>query len=255
MATKVKPSRLNITWTPQAWNVPVYVDEDNFQWWAGGWWGSGDVVWPASSTDGHLAVFDGNTWKIIKDGGAVPTQVTVVDALDSTSTTSALSANQGRVLDGKIANLMAMGKFLSLWNCATWMPISFPLTTPYTYHTWDYFMVETLSSATPPVNYEPSGSSYSGTASTTVETDEVAKWDFYVYDGTVWLLATNHWKSVSFANLAGSPSDNTALANALAAKANDSDVVKLTGNQTVAWTKTFSTSPVVPSKSTDATNI
>ena len=36
--------------------------------------------------------------------------------------------------------------------------------------------------------------------------------------------------------------------------ANDSSVVKLTGNQTVAWTKTFSTSPVVPSKTTDATN-
>jgi hypothetical protein len=36
--------------------------------------------------------------------------------------------------------------------------------------------------------------------------------------------------------------------------ANDSDVVKTSWNQTVAWTKTFSTSPVVPSKTTDATN-
>lgn len=33
MATKVKPSRLQVTWTPQAWQVPVYVDEDCFQWW------------------------------------------------------------------------------------------------------------------------------------------------------------------------------------------------------------------------------
>lgn len=39
MATKVKPSRLQVTWTPQAWNVPVYVDEDCFCWWA--WWGWG----------------------------------------------------------------------------------------------------------------------------------------------------------------------------------------------------------------------
>lgn len=31
-------------------------------------------------------------------------------------------------------------------------------------------------------------------------------------------------------------------------------VVKTTGNQTIAWTKTFSTSPVVPSKTTDAAN-
>jgi hypothetical protein len=32
-----------------------------------------DVYWPASSTDWHLAVFDGATWKLIKDGWAVPT--------------------------------------------------------------------------------------------------------------------------------------------------------------------------------------
>lgn len=35
-------------------------------------------------------------------------------------------------------------------------------------------------------------------------------------------------------------------------KANNSDVVKLTGDQTIDWKKTFSTSPVVPSKSTEA---
>lgn len=34
--------------------------------------GSGDVVGPASAADGHLAVFDGTTGKLIKDGGAVP---------------------------------------------------------------------------------------------------------------------------------------------------------------------------------------
>lgn len=33
---------------------------------------SGDVVGPASATDGNLAVFDGATGKIIKDGGAIP---------------------------------------------------------------------------------------------------------------------------------------------------------------------------------------
>lgn len=33
MATKVKPSRINITWAAQVWQTPVYVDEDCFQWW------------------------------------------------------------------------------------------------------------------------------------------------------------------------------------------------------------------------------
>lgn len=34
-------------------------------------------------------------------------------------------------------------------------------------------MVEVISSAEPPVNYRPNGSSYAGTASSTAETDEV----------------------------------------------------------------------------------
>ena len=44
MATKVKPSRLQVTWTPQAWNVPVYVNDDCFQRWSGwwGWWGGAE---------------------------------------------------------------------------------------------------------------------------------------------------------------------------------------------------------------------
>lgn len=40
----------------------------------------------------------------------------------------------------------------------------------------------------------------------------------------------------------------------LALKANDADVVKLTGNQTINGTKTFVTAPVLPSKSTAAGN-
>jgi hypothetical protein len=34
--------------------------------------GTGDVVGPASAVDGHLAVFDGATGKLLRDGGAVP---------------------------------------------------------------------------------------------------------------------------------------------------------------------------------------
>lgn len=50
---------------------------------AGG--GSGDVVGPASSTDGHLAVFDGVDGKKIKDGGAIPTGASLtVEEADGT---------------------------------------------------------------------------------------------------------------------------------------------------------------------------
>lgn len=34
--------------------------------------GTGDVVGPGGATDGHLAVFDGTTGRLVKDGGAVP---------------------------------------------------------------------------------------------------------------------------------------------------------------------------------------
>lgn len=143
---------------------------------------------------------------------------TVINNLTSTSTTDALSANQWSVLKWMIDDLAGFGKFLSLWNATTWQPISFPLATPYTYSTWDYFVVEVVSSATPPVNYRPNGSSYTWTASSTAETDELEVWDVYVYDWTVWLLQSNHWKTVTFWNIAWQPTDNTNLASALAAK-------------------------------------
>lgn len=40
----------------------------------GSWWwgGTGDVVWPSSAVDWHLAVFDGTTGKLIKDWGVIP---------------------------------------------------------------------------------------------------------------------------------------------------------------------------------------
>lgn len=37
MATKVKPTRLQITWVPQVGKVPTYVDKNTFAWWE--WWG------------------------------------------------------------------------------------------------------------------------------------------------------------------------------------------------------------------------
>lgn len=60
--------------------------------------------------------------------------------------------------------------------------------------------------------------------------------------------------SAEWGQITGTLADQTDLQNALNAKANDNAVVKLTGNQTVGGTKTFSTSPVVPSKNSAAAN-
>lgn len=179
------------------------------------WANPNDWVLTIQKNGTTVATFTANQWTNTTANITVPT---VVDNLTTQSSTNALSANQWYLLKWMIDDLAGFGKFLSLWNATTWMPISFPLATPYTYSTWDYFVVEVVSSATPPVNYRPNGSSYTWTASSTAETDELEVWDVYVYDGSVWLLQSNHWKTVTFWNIAWDPYDNTNLWNALNAK-------------------------------------
>lgn len=55
------------------------------KWDKGDW--TWDVLWPNSSTDWHLAVFDGATWKLIKDGWAVtiPNNATLTIQKNSTT--------------------------------------------------------------------------------------------------------------------------------------------------------------------------
>lgn len=170
-----------------------------------------------------------------------------VDDLTSTSTTQPLSANQGRELKSLIDDLAGFWKFLSLWNSTTWMPISLPLATPYSYSTGDYFVVEVVWAT----NYRPNGSSYTGTASTIAETDEIEVWDVYVYDWSVWLLQSNHGKTVTFGNIAGSPYDNTNLSNALNDK---QDVLTAGSNITIdPSTNTISANNTTYSSATSTT--
>lgn len=59
--------------------------------------GSGDVVGPASATDGNLVVFDGATGKLVKDGGPVPSggsDEVVINAQTGTTYTLVLSDAQ-----------------------------------------------------------------------------------------------------------------------------------------------------------------
>ena len=144
----------------------------------------------------------------------------VINNVTSTDTNNALSALQGKNLQDQIDDLKSMWRFLSLWDATTWLPISFPLSTPYNYQTWDYYLVETVWAT----NYRPNWTQYTGTASTTAETDELEIWDMYIYDWQIWLLQINHGKTVSFANLSWQPSDNANLASALNAKADSSSI-------------------------------
>ena len=115
------------------------------------------------------------------------------------------------------AVIPTMSRFLSIWNASSWEPISFPASTPFLYTTWDYYLIEGVGVSD---NYRPAPIEYDWSASTIPETEEVADWDVYIYDWATWLLQSNHWKTVTFQNIAWDPYDNTNLATALNAKQN-----------------------------------
>lgn len=299
---------------------------------AWGW----DVSWPSSSVDWHLAVFDWATGKLIKDWWAVPTPTTVVDNLNSTSATSALSANQGRVLNNSIstinwkipsaatttnqladknyvdnsinsvaayyitknaagaqfatkAELDAATVFYSGWAIRTPTRNDYTIVlddethndevTRYIYNNgWEYQYT---------INESPLTQAQLDALNSWITSWKVTSYDSVVSTiATYWNIVTHNTSEFatsaqgSKADSALQPNDNISelnndawyitwvnwgdvgwtlsdqvdLSNALWAKANDDSVVHNTWAETIAWTKTFSTSPVVPAKTSAATN-
>lgn len=110
----------------------------------------------------------------------------VVDDANSISSTDALSARMGKVLQDQITELKSMWRFLSTWNCQTGLPTTDPLDNPYDFRVGDYYIVGVISQDT---NYRPYWATYvHWQASVTVETDVVAINDWYLYDGNSWIL-------------------------------------------------------------------
>lgn len=149
----------------------------------------------------------------------------VEDNLNSYSTTNALSANQGRLLQDAINNFQTIGHFLSLWNAETWLPVDEPSTSPYVYNTWDYYIVSNVASR----NFRPDGSEYvSWQASSVEETAEIAVNDFYFFNGTNWFHLSNEWKSLAIDDALSTSStnavENRVVTNALNWKANVEDL-------------------------------
>lgn len=117
-------------------------------------------------------------------------------------------------LQNQIDTIMGLGKFLSIWNCATWLPTTFPLDLPYDYSTWDWYLVWVVDNTT---NYKPNWSQFTWIASTTVETNVPMINDVYIYDWTTWMRQVNSWVGgwVTFAQILWQPTDNQNLATAL----------------------------------------
>ena len=148
----------------------------------------------------------------------------VVDNVQSDSTTDALSAHMGKELQNQIDNLSWVNRFLSGWNCVTGLPDTNPVVSPYLYEAGNYYIISTVA-AEWGTNMRPHGNSYTiWYPSTTIETEEVKVWDWYIYDGTQWVLqittlreiVIDEWLSPTSRN----PVENRAVYSALSTKQN-----------------------------------
>lgn len=161
----------------------------------------------------------------------------VINDVNSTSTTDALSANMGKLLQDQINNLAGRWTFLSNWDCATWLPETDPLVDPYEYKAWNYYIVSHIDDTT---NYRPHGSTYvSWQPSTAVETEEIWVNDWYIYDGTQWLIQTAANKSIAIddwlSTTSTNPVENRVITNALTTKQNNILDLQTIRSWAAAW--------------------
>lgn len=102
------------------------------------------VYYPAS--DEEHAPF-GYIWNRLN----VQPHVEVIDSVTSSSTTDALSANQGRVLQEQIDTLSSIGQFLAIWDCNKNGHNARYLADGYQYSIGNYFIVGAVEEW----NYDP----------------------------------------------------------------------------------------------------
>lgn len=174
-------------------------------------------------------VFDGDNVYIGKDAriywlkNDIATKIDwipwVIDNLNSTSTTDALSANMGRDLQDQINAMSWIGTFLSTWDCATWLPDTNPQQDPYTYKVWDYYIVSAVGAT----NYKPHWGTFTQwVPSTTVETENVWINDKYYFDWADWVRIPNTAIQITIDSALSTSStnavENRAIANAVNAK-------------------------------------
>lgn len=146
----------------------------------------------------------------------------VVNDATSTSTTDALSANMGKVLQDQINELKSMGRFLSTWDCSTGLPTTDPIDDPYDYRIWDYYIVSVVWSGT---KYRPHWAQYvAWVPSTDIETAIVNINDWYLYDGQAWILQNQNQITITIDQQLSTTStnavENRAIANAINTKQN-----------------------------------
>jgi len=143
----------------------------------------------------------------------------VVDNTNSSSTTDALSARMGKVLQDQITELSWVWTYISGWDCTTWLPLTEPQEDPYTYKVWNYYIVARVGAT----NYKPHWGTYTQwVPSTDIELDAVSINDWYMFDWSNWIrqpaweraITVDSHMSASSVN----PVENRVITSALSTK-------------------------------------
>lgn len=163
----------------------------------------------------------------------------VINNLSSTSETDALSAAMWKELQDQINAMSWNFHFLSSWDCTTGLPWSDPATDPYTYTAWDYYIVSTVASGGG-TNYKPHWATYTHwVASTAVETQAVQMNDWYVYDGSTWILQPSGWQTIvidtALSDTSTNPVENRVITQALNNKQNTIANLSAIESWAAAW--------------------
>lgn len=162
----------------------------------------------------------------------------VVDDANSSSTTDALSARMGKVLQDQVTELRWVGTYMSGWDCTTWLPLTEPATDPYTYKTWNYYIVANVSSWG--TNYKPHWNTYTQwVPSTEVETDTVSVNDWYMFDWSTWVRQPAWARAITvddaLSNSSTNPVENRVVTWALATKQNTITDLSTIRSWAAAW--------------------
>ena len=162
--------------------------------------------------------FDGDNSWIEKEARIYGLTQEVEDKLDS------ISDFQDEIddLQDQINNLASRGRYLSTWNCVTWLPWTDPQVDPYVYRAWDYYIVSNVGGT----NLRPTGAEYHvQVPSQVTESQSVSVNDLYIYDWIQWILQWS-WSSIYAVwwSITWTLSAQTDLQNALNNKANLTDL-------------------------------
>lgn len=196
--------------TETNWDTSSFEILDGKDWNSWAW--SGDVIWPEGATDWHLAVYDWATWKLIKDGWAIPTvRNSKIEIQKNGTKVWDFTLNQS---SNKTIDISVPTKVSDLSNDSGFITSS-ALPTKVSDLTNDSGFITWINSTdvTTALGYTPANSASLWTAST--KDTWTSSWNVPVLDSN-WKLATSTlpWVALTDTFTVSTSSDLTSLSSA-----------------------------------------